>query len=101
MISDRNADEALIQQHTISHFERPADRSLKTINHILSDPSRNEYLLGADHKSWSDAACVKDLVTLGRVEKIDQTSYFIVKVWLQYPLKSLKPKREKRAFFAF
>ncbi len=92
MISDSNADEALIQQHTISHFERPADRSLKTINYILSDPSSNGYLLGADYKSWSDAACVKDLVTLGRVEKIDQTSYFIVKIWFSLVYKILRKR---------
>ncbi|KAI1392442.1 uncharacterized protein F4822DRAFT_441404 [Hypoxylon trugodes] len=82
-------NEALIQQHAISHFEKPSRRSLRALNHILDDNSKNEYLLGKDSKTWTDEETSKDLVTVGPVEKLDRISLILVKFYLVLTYKIL------------
>ncbi|OTA65856.1 hypothetical protein K449DRAFT_420569 [Hypoxylon sp. EC38] len=75
-------NETLIQQHIISHFEKPSKRSLKALNHILDDASKSEYLLGKDSTTWSNAETVRDLVTVGPVEKLDRISIILTRLYL-------------------
>ncbi|KAK6952447.1 hypothetical protein Daesc_006984 [Daldinia eschscholtzii] len=75
-------NEALIQQHMISHFEKPSKQSLKVLNHILDDDSKASFLIGKDHKTWSDKETLKDLITVGPVESLDMISQFLVRLYL-------------------
>ncbi|KAI1803427.1 hypothetical protein F4811DRAFT_524780 [Daldinia bambusicola] len=75
-------NEALIQQHMISHFEKPSKQSLKVLNHILDDNSKAAFLIGKDHKTWSEKETSKDLVTVGPVESLDMISQFLVRLYL-------------------
>lgn len=54
-LPNRIADEALIQQHIVAHFEKPSKRSLKVLNHILDDNSKRVFLIGKEYTTWSDA----------------------------------------------
>ncbi|KAI1463620.1 uncharacterized protein F4812DRAFT_463448 [Daldinia caldariorum] len=82
-------NEALIQQHMISHFDKPSKQSLKALNHILDDNSKAAVLIGKDHKTWSDKETLKDLVTVGPVERLDMISRFLVRLYLALKYKVL------------
>ncbi|KAI1655916.1 hypothetical protein F4813DRAFT_365737 [Daldinia decipiens] len=82
-------NEALIQQHTVAHFEKPSKRSLKVLNHILDDNSKRVFLIGKECTTWSDAEISSDLVTVGPVEKLDKISLFLVELYLSLKYKAL------------
>ncbi|KAL9622060.1 MAG: hypothetical protein Q9160_003559 [Pyrenula sp. 1 TL-2023] len=82
LVTDSVVDEALVQQSIIAHFEKPSKRSLKAMNHILEDSSKNEYLLGRDSSTWSEPQTAEDLVTIGSVEEIDRISLLLMKLYL-------------------
>lgn len=87
--ADSISDEAICQRHTMSQLEEPYPKSLKALNYILGDGTKETYLLGVESTTWSDKRTAEDLVSVSVSEKLDPIFLFIRRLYIAVRYKLL------------
>ncbi|KAI0167978.1 hypothetical protein BJ166DRAFT_521193 [Pestalotiopsis sp. NC0098] len=85
----REYNEAICQQHIMRQLEEPSPQSLKALNHILKDETKETYLLGVESTTWSEKRTADNLIAISPGERIDPISLSIRRLYIAVRYKLL------------
>jgi hypothetical protein len=75
-------DEALAQQAAISQMHKPTSNGLSILCDNLSDPKLQDYIVGTDKDTWSDANNQDDFIALVPPPEFDYLTQWMIKAFL-------------------